>query len=467
MLRKTKIICSLGPATDKAEEIRNLIEAGANIFRLNMSHARHDWTREVVSTIRAESGGLGIEVALLVDMQGPAIRTGTLDKPLQLRAGDRVEFTIGDARPKEKFSTSVNYSGLAADVSIGDTMLVDNGVLHLKIVSTDSKRVIGETQTGGELGSRRHINLPGVRVNLPAFSDKDREDLDLALDLDVDFVAMSFVRDADHVEELRELLRKKKAHARIVAKIEDQEAVRNLDEIVRATDVVMVARGDLGIEVNLEELPILQRLIVKRCLALGRRVIVATHLLESMIANPIPTRAEVTDVANAVFEEADALMLSGETSIGQYPVKSVRTLDVIARRIERSGGAGYAERARLETAKQKSVRSAVSLANSIDGSKILVFTSRGVMANYVAHLRPRKAPIFSFSPDERVCRALLINRAVVPFHLEFAEQPEDTVAAAIALLAEREFLVKGDPVVILSDVFAGDHDVDTILLQKA
>src|SRR5207247_2503675 len=248
--------------------------------------------------------------------------------------------------------------------------------------------------TPAMLGSRRHINLPRVHVNLPPLTKKDIADVALGAELDVDFVALSFVREKSDIEQLRQLLSRKKSKAQIVAKIEDQLAVRSIDKIIESADVIMVARGDLGIEWPMEELPIIQRRIVKRCIRLGKPVIVATQMLESMITNPLPTRAEITDVANAVFEQADAIMLSGETSLGRYPVECVRVLNRVALRIERSGGAGYAESAILGDKRQKTVASAVLLANSLANSKIIVFTRHGAMARNVSKLRPENAPIF-------------------------------------------------------------------------
>ncbi|MCB1089729.1 MAG: pyruvate kinase, partial [Verrucomicrobiae bacterium] len=234
---------------------------------------------------------------------------------------------------------------------------VDNGVLHFRIVRKAPGRLVGEALTEGQMGSRRHINLPGVRVNLPSLTDKDREDIALAAAIDADYVAISFVRDAGHVGDLRKALEAQGSPARIVSKIEDQEAMRHLREIVEASDAVMVARGDLGIEVHIEELPVVQRTILEECARVGRKVIVATHMLESMIENPVPTRAEVTDVANAVYEQADAIMLSGETSVGHYPVKCVEIMDRIARRMERERGARFCEAIELTTEKQHTVRS--------------------------------------------------------------------------------------------------------------
>lgn len=467
MLRKTKIIATLGPATDSPDMIRSLIEAGVNVFRLNMSHAKHDWTRGVVGNIRDQSRSLGRGVATLVDLQGPSIRTGEIHQPLRLKPGDVMEFRNRELPAEEWYSTTTNYDDLSNDVKVGDTLLVDNGVIQFKVLRKAPGRLICETLTEGELGSRRHINLPGVRVNLPPLTGKDRLDVDLAVELEVDFVAISFVRDAKHVQELRHLLGEKRCQARIVAKIEDQEAVRNLARIIEASDAVMVARGDLGIEVHIEELPVIQRNILKECARIGRKVIVATQMLESMIEDPIPTRAEVTDVANAIYEQADAVMLSGETSIGQYPVKCVEIIDRIARRMEREPGAGFCENIELRTEKQKTVRSAVVLANSLPDSHMLVFTARGVLANYVGHQRPERANIYGFCPDPKVCRLLHLNRGVTPFLMDLAGDPEKTIANALAILRGKELVKPGDTLVILSDVLDGNFDNQSILVRKA
>ena len=325
-MRKTKIIATLGPATESEQVLRELIHAGTNVFRLNMSHAPHDWVRMVVPRIRALAAEAKQVIGILMDTQGPAIRTGDLPVKLNLKPRDIFEFTVRGAKNEEAYSVGVNYDGLIDDISVGDTVLVDNGVIHMKVMSKSGHHIKCEVLTEGVMGSRRHINLPGVKVNLPPLTDKDLADVALGCELGVDFVALSFCREGSDVEQLREVLTSHGSSARIVAKVEDQMAVKNLDEIIRVANVIMVARGDLGIECPMEDLPIIQRRIVKRCIRMGRPVIVATHMLESMILNPIPTRAEVTDVANAVFEQADAIMLSGETTVGKYPVKCVEVL---------------------------------------------------------------------------------------------------------------------------------------------
>src|SRR5256885_455714 len=322
-LRKTKIIATIGPATESPEMLARLIGAGVNIFRLNMSHATHDWTRRVTSEIRSAAATSQRFVGIMMDTQGPAIRTGELPVPLDLEPGEKFTLTVRGERSEEERSVDVNYENFVNDINVGDVVLIDNGAIQIKVLAKSGKKVDCEVLTEGKLGSRRHINLPGVKVSLPALTAKDIEDVRLGLELGVDFIALSFVREARDLMQLRELFPESKPHPLVIAKIEDQEALRNLDEIIREADAVMVARGDLGIEVPYEELPIIQRRIIKICLRVGRPVIVATHMLESMIESPMPTRAEVTDVANAVFEQADAIMLSGETTVGKYPLKCV------------------------------------------------------------------------------------------------------------------------------------------------
>lgn len=467
-MRKTKIICTLGPATETVEVITALIDAGADIFRLNMSHASHSWCRQSVKRVREAAEKAGRDVSVLMDLRGPSIRTGDLKEPIELKVGDTLEFILGDAEAKHDYSVGVNYAGLGKDLKVGAIVLVDNGILHMRVMTIDSERVVCDVLTEGTMSSRRHINLPGIRVNLPALTNKDLKDVDLAVDIGADFVALSFARDAEHVLILKELLQGKNSLARVVAKIEDQEAMRNIDEIITASDAVMVARGDLGVEVRFEELPIIQREIVKKCTHIGRKVIVATHMLESMIENPVPTRAEVTDVSNAVFEQADAVMLSGETSVGAYPVACVEVLVKIACRVEREPGIGFANESHLRTEKHKIVKSAVVLANSLKDAKMIVFTKRGVMAHYAAHLRPDHAPIFAFSPAIDVCRALNMSRAVRPFLMDFSsDDPNATIEAAINVLRSRNLVNDGDPLIILSDVLQGEFNVDSVHLKHA
>lgn len=466
-MRKTRIICTLGPATESVEILRQLIANGVDVLRLNMSHASHDWVREIVPRIRKLADEAGRSVAILLDTQGPAIRTGDLKTELQLKPGDVVEFTVRGAKSEEKFSVDVNYEGLVNDIGVGDSVLVDNGMMRLEVLEKQKNRIRCRVMTPGTLGSRRHINLPGVRVNLPPLTKKDIADVALGAELGVDLVALSFVREKSDLEELRRLLEQKKSKAWIVAKIEDQSAVQSIDEIVRASDAVMVARGDLGIECPMEELPIIQRRIVKLCLRMGKPVVVATHMLESMIKNPLPTRAEITDVANAVFEQADAIMLSGETSVGRYPVECLQILNRVALRIERSGGAGYAKSAILEDTRQKTVASAVVLANSLRRAKLIVFTRHGAMARNASNLRPEHAPIFAFTSSEEVRRKCSLLWGVYPVRLDFTDDPNATIDAAETFLRENKLAHTGDQLVIITDLVAGADRIDSVQLRTA
>jgi pyruvate kinase len=466
-VRKTKIICTLGPATEKPETIRALLNAGADIFRLNMSHAKHEWVREIVPRIRQIAAEIPRAAAILLDTQGPAIRTGELKSNLKLKPGDILEFTVRGAKSEEKYSVDVNYEGLVNDISVGDVVLVDNGVMRLLVLGKKRNRIRCRVLTPGVLGSRRHINLPGIRVNLPPLTEKDLEDIALGVELKVDFVALSFARKKSDLQELRRVLKKAGSHAQVVAKIEDQSAVRHIGQMIEAADVVMIARGDLGIECPMEELPIIQRKIVKNCLRIGKPVIVATHMLESMIENPVPTRAEITDVANAVFEQADAIMLSGETSTGRYPVECVNVFDRVARRIERSGGAGYGADAVLEDARQKTCASAVMLANSLPRANLVVFTHHGTMARYVSNLRPVNAPIFAFTSNEEVFRQIVISWGTHPVMLEFAHDPNVTIESALKYLSRKKLTNRGDNLIVLSDMLGGRDKVDCIQLRTA
>src|SRR5438552_1426932 len=467
-MRKTKIICTLGPATDQTNVLRQLIQKGADVFRLNMSHADHRSVRKIVPRVRALAEEARRSVGILLDTQGPAIRIGDLKTDLHLKQDDILELTVAGAKSKEPYSVKVNYNGLVDDVSVGDTILVDNRIIRLVVIEKRGKRIRGRVVTPGTLGSRRHINLPGVHVNLPPLTEKDLADISLGAELGVDFVALSFVRQKSDLDKLRAVLARKESKALIIAKIEDQLAVRSIDEIIEGADIIMIARGDLGIECPMEELPIIQRRIVKQCIRLGKPVIVATQMLESMINNPLPTRAEITDVANAVFEQADAIMLSGETSVGRYPVECVRVLDRVAARIERSGGAGYAELAVLEDARQKIIASAVVLANSLQQAKLIVFTRHGTMARNVSNLRPENAPIFAFTSSGEVRRQLMICWGVYPVRIDFTADPNVTIEVAERLLREAKLTAPGDHLVIISDVRAGDDRIiDSVQLRTA
>jgi pyruvate kinase len=469
-LRRTKIIATLGPATESEEMLVKLIHAGVDVVRLNMAHAKHDWTRLIIRRIRAASKTAGREIAIMMDIKGPEIRTGDVDAPIELKPGEIFDFTVKPGTTREDAeevrSVDVNYRDLVNDIKVGDTVLVDNGLIRLEVLGKDAAHIRCRVLTPGSLTSRRHINLPGVKVNLPSFTQKDRGDTLVGIEEGIDFVALSFVREASDVEKLRAFLKENKSRARIVAKIEDQSAIDNLDDIIRATDVLMVARGDLGIEVPLEELPVIQRRAVRLCLSIGRPVIIATHMLESMIGQPMPTRAEITDVANAVYEQADCVMLSGETTIGKYPLECVAALDTIARRVETELAADFPEPAVFIQDRMKVFRAAVVLANEFPRSMLLVFTRHGTNAAGIAAHRPPRAPILAVTDSVETLRHLKIVRSVEPFLLSPFGDPEATIERATASLLKLGRITAGDKLIIVSDVQAKDRRIDSIQLRS-
>ena len=390
-MRKTKIICTIGPATSSTEILTQLAGAGMNVARLNMSHGDHTFHATVIERIKLLNQTLGHPIAVMVDTQGPEIRTGDRNNDLNLTTGDIVSVVARGTADVEASSIQINYDDLIHDVAIGDKITVDNGLINLEVLEKNPPVIKCRILDGGILKSKKHVNLPGIRVNLPAITAKDKRDIALAVKHGADFIALSFVRNKDDIDELRLILGKDNQSIKIIAKIEDQEGLTNLESIIEASDGIMVARGDLGVEIPIEVLPRVQRRIVRQCAVHGKRVIVATHMLESMIENPMPTRAEVTDVANAVYEEADAIMLSAETTIGKYPVRCVEMLDKIARSIEKSRGLLFTENLAMDTDKQEIAAAAVKLAESIGAKAIIVPTRTGRMANYkptVIHKRP-------------------------------------------------------------------------------
>jgi pyruvate kinase len=450
--RLTKIICTIGPATRESKTIEALARAGMNLARLNMSHGDHTSHLQVVRNIKSLSHKLGNPISILMDLQGPEIRTGELAQSLDLQAGEVFYVSVVPDDAEER-SIHVNYQDLVRDLSPGERVTVDNGLINLEVLEVHEHRLKCRVIEGGRLGSRKHVNLPGIRVNLPSITDKDRQDIDFAMEQDLDFVALSFVRGPGDVHEVREIVGNKGGHQRLIAKIENQEGVENFDAILEAADGIMIARGDLGVEVPYQELPVLQRDMIRRCHIAGKPVIVATHLLESMIQNPLPTRAEVTDVANAVYEQADAIMLSGETAAGKYPVRCVEVLDTIARRTEAEPSLGFhTQRPPPGSPREHIALSACRLADSLAAKAIIVITRRGYFGQLVASYRPTSSVVYAFTNMSTTRRKLWLNRAVVPFRMNLSKDPEKTIHAALDKLRERALLVAGDQAVVVSDV---------------
>ena len=385
---KTKIICTIGPETESFEMLQRMAGAGMNVARLNMSHGDQDWHQRVIKHIKTLNRKIKFPVAILLDTQGPEIRTGHLASDLDLKKGSVISIVVrGESNPEET-SIHIDYDDLIGTVLAGDKITVDNGLINLEVLEKQERVMRCRVLDGGVLKSKRHVNLPGVWVNLPAITQKDRRDIKFGISRDVDYIALSFVREATDVLQLKELLCEKIGKIKIIAKIEDQEGVNNIKEIIAEVDGVMVARGDLGIEIPIHTVPTVQRRIVRSCEEQGKRVIVATHLLESMITNPLPTRAEVTDVANAVYEEVDAVMLSGETTVGKYPLRCVDQLVNIAENVEKHPGLRFVSKLNTDNDKQKLSLAAVELAQSLGARCIVVITRRGLMAELVCNCRP-------------------------------------------------------------------------------
>ena len=465
-MRKTKIICTIGPKTESFDQLEKLALAGMNVVRLNMSHAKHDGAARIIRAVKTLNRKLADPIAILLDTQGPEIRTGDITGELALTTGDEITISVRDGGDVEASSIRIHYDDLVSALKIGDRITVDNGIINLQVLTKNDNGTLGcKIIDGGILKSKRHVNLPGIRVNLPAITNKDRSDIAFGIEQEVDFIALSFVREAEDVRELKALLGKKAGKIKIIGKIEDQSGVANLDEILQEVDGIMVARGDLGVEINLAELPNVQRQIVRRCAEEGKRVIVATHLLESMIENPIPTRAEVTDVANAIYEEVDAVMLSGETTIGKYPIRCVEQLVDIARASERVPGLSFVQKLTPDSDKQQIAHFAVQLAESISAKGTVVITRRGYMADFVTNCHPKKSRIYAFTNDSQTRRRLVLNRNVSPYRIAFSQDPEKTLTSAFKLLKGKAGLESGDKVVVISDMLSG-QGIEAIQVRK-
>ena len=450
--------------------LESLIREGVDVMRLNMAHATHDWIREITERIRRIGEMVKREPAILMDVKGPEIRTGYLQSPVQLKRGDLIDlvFTAQPEPPRiEKvWQVEVNYDKLHEHLKAGNNVLLDNGLIPLLVVEISPQKIRCRVLQDAELKSRRHVNLPGIETGLPSITEKDRLDTLVGIECEHDFFALSFTRDADAIDLFKSFLKDNNSNAQVIAKIEDQQGVTNLEEIVSAADGLMIARGDLGIECPFEELPIIQRKSVSICLSKGKPVIVATHLLESMIESPVPTRAEISDVANAINEEADCVMLSGETTTGLYPIECVRMLKRISSRIERELPPVLSESLRLFRPKAKMLRSAALLALRMENAAVLVFTRSGDLAAKLGALRPNGAPLFAFTDIPGLHRGLRLIWGIEPFLMEFSQDPEQTIQEAIKRLIEEERVESGDQIVTVTNVLADGKVVESIQLRE-
>ncbi|CAF2098946.1 BnaA05g35800D [Brassica napus] len=448
--RKTKIVCTIGPSSSSREMIWKLAEAGMNVARLNMSHGDHA-SHQITIDLVKEYNSLFVDkaIAIMLDTKGPEVRSGDVPQPIFLEEGQEFNFTIKRG-VSMKDTVSVNYDDFVNDVEVGDILLVDGGMMSLAVKSKTSDLVKCVVIDGGELQSRRHLNVRGKSATLPSITDKDWEDIKFGVDNQVDFYAVSFVKDAKVVHELKNYLKSCSADISVIVKIESADSIKNLPSIISACDGAMVARGDLGAELPIEEVPLLQEEIITRCRNIHKPVIVATNMLESMINHPTPTRAEVSDIAIAVREGADAIMLSGETAHGKFPLKAVNVMHTVALRTEASlpvRTSAIRTTAYKGRMGQMFAFHASIMANTLN-TPIIVFTRTGSMAVLLSHYRP-SSTIFAFTNQRRIMQRLALYQGVMPIYMEFSDDAEDTYARSLKLLQDENMLKEGQHVTLV------------------
>ena len=451
-MKKTKIVCTMGPNTDNREIMKELALNGMDVARFNFSHgdhAEHKHRLEILESVREE---LGIPIASLLDTKGPEIRTGKLKdgKKVTLKEGDLYTLTTEEIVGDETRGY-INYAGLAEDVKPGDRILIDDGLIELHVREVNGTDIVCRIENGGELGEKKGVNVPGVRVKLPALTDKDKEDIRFGVDAGFDFVAASFVRNADAIREIREILDEKGSAMQIIAKIENEEGIENIDSIIEASDGIMVARGDMGVEIPAEKVPHIQKMIIRKCNLACKVVITATQMLDSMIRNPRPTRAEVSDVANAVYEGTDAVMLSGETAMGSYPIEAVRMMSQIAEESEKYLDYMFYQRRKVSAENLRNISntvcySSVATASDLEAPVIVAPSVSGFTTRMLSKWRP-KALIAGLSPSMTAVRQMQLYWGVKPFHAKRAESTDALLFASVELLKEKGIVKEGEIVV--------------------
>ncbi|MFQ7828938.1 MULTISPECIES: pyruvate kinase [unclassified Clostridium] len=456
-MKKTKIVCTMGPNTDNREIMKELALNGMDVARFNFSHgdhAEHKHRLEILESVREE---LGIPIASLLDTKGPEIRTGKLKdgKKVTLKEGDLYTLTTEEIVGDETRGY-INYAGLAEDVKPGDRILIDDGLIELHVRKVNGTDIVCRIENGGELGEKKGVNVPGVRVKLPALTDKDKEDIRFGVDAGFDFVAASFVRNADAIREIREILDEKGSAMQIIAKIENEEGIENIDSIIEASDGIMVARGDMGVEIPAEKVPHIQKMIIRKCNLACKVVITATQMLDSMIRNPRPTRAEVSDVANAVYEGTDAVMLSGETAMGSYPIEAVRMMSQIAEESEKYLDYMFYQRRKVSAENLRNISntvcySSVATASDLEAPVIVAPSVSGFTTRMLSKWRP-KALIAGLSPSMTAVRQMQLYWGVKPFHAKRAESTDALLFASVELLKEKGIVKEGEIVVATAGV---------------
>ncbi len=457
-MRKTKIVCTIGPASDSPEALEKLIKAGMDVARLNLSHGTREEHVERIRKIRLLSRELNKVVALLLDTRGPEVRIKTFSKgSVYLKQGALFTLTTEEVEGNES-KVSVTYANLPGEVAAGSQVLLDDGLIALKVVRVEGPNIVCQVVTGGELSNRKSINIPGISLGLPALSEGDLDDIRFGAHHGIDFIAASFVRKSEDIIAIKEVLEEEKSAARIIAKIENEEGVNNLESILEIADGIMVARGDLGVEIPAEDVPLVQKFLIEKCNQAGKPVITATQMLDSMIRNPRPTRAEASDVANAIFDGTDAVMLSGETAAGKYPVESVETMARIALRTE--------EALHFETILEEfpplmehNVTDAISFstcytAQILNVAAIITSTQSGYTARMVSKFRPR-APIFAVTPKEKVANQLALTWGTYPLMAPPMNNTDDMFEAAVEVCLKAGYINKGDMIVITAGIPMG------------
>jgi len=445
---KTKILATIGPATDTEEMMLKLIDAGANGFRLNFSHGDKEYYKNLFERINYVCETKKLPIPIIQDLQGPKIRIGNLKKDkVEIFAGNKIEITIDKIEGDENIISS-SYQSLIKDAQIGETILIDDGLIKLEIAEKKEKSLICNIIDGGILKPKKGMNLPGMKLSTPALTDQDKENLEFALQFRVDFIALSFVRSANDILELKSWLKEKGFDKPIIAKIEKPEAVKNFEEILSVADVIMVARGDLGVEMEAQIVPTIQKLIIRRCNEVGKLVITATQMLESMISNPVPTRAEASDVANAVLDGTDVVMLSGETAAGQYPIKSVKMMREII--ISSQSQSQFLPIINWEVPTDETenifdatAKAFVQISNQIKADAMIVFTHQGRQPMRMSKYNP-KADIYAFSDSFDVLNSLNLHKSITPLYLKDINDENYYMSKSVEILLENKFIESGD-----------------------
>ncbi|MEW5815466.1 MAG: pyruvate kinase, partial [Spirochaetota bacterium] len=457
-LRKTKIVCTMGPATQEIEIVKKLLIAGMNVARFNFSHGDHEEHRQRMNIVRKAGKETGIPVALLLDTKGPEIRTGNIknDGTINLVRDNKITLTVDEVEGTERL-LSVSYKALPEQIKPGKHIFIADGLIDLEVEKVEGKLTHCIIKSGGEIGSKKNMNILGVRVNLPAITEKDESDILFGIDENLDYIAASFIRKPEDVIKIRKILNSRNSHILVIAKIEDQEGLDNIEEIIRVSDGIMVARGDLGVQLPTEEIPLVQKRIIGKCNAQNKVVITATQMLDSMIHNPKPTRAESTDVANAIFDGTDAIMLSGETASGRYPVLAVETMHKIA--IATEASAEYADKAKKYfrfgeaggDIARAVTKAAFLAAREIEAAAIITPTLRGSTPKLISKYRPMQN-IIAVTPNEQVLKQLLLYWGVFPILGDLALNSDEMLNNSLRAAIEKGYVQNFEKVVMVAGV---------------